>query len=265
MPKISVIMGIYNSNKRDMVLLSINSILKQSFEDFEFIICDDGSTDGTFQLISKLSESDSRIRIIRNEKNMGLAYSLNHCLKESKGEYIARMDADDYSRPDRLKRQVEFLEQHSEYVMVGSWADLFDDSGIWGQKKVPEKPGKEDFLFTSPFIHACIMIRNNAIKELNGYCVSKETLRAEDYDLWMRIYARGYRGYNFQNSLFCVREDNDTFRRRSYKFRFDEAKIRYKGFKSLGLLPKGIPYVIKPLIVGLIPQKILVKLRNHRI
>lgn len=265
MPRVSVIMGIYNSNNEEMVKSAIDSILNQTFKDFEFIICDDGSTDGTYELVKRLTKHDDRVILIQNEKNSGLAYSLNHCLSVAKGEYIARMDADDISLPERLEEEVRFLENHNEYALVTSFADLFRDKDIWGIKKVPQTPQKQDLLFGPPFVHAAMLMRKSVLDDLNGYKVSKETLRTEDYDLWMRMYALGYKGYNIQKSLYQIREDKNTYKRRAYKYRLDEAKVRYKGFKALGLMPKAIPYVIKPLIVGLLPQKFLSVLRKEKI
>lgn len=262
MPKVSVIMGIYNTNNREMVKEAIDSILNQTFKDFEFIICDDGSTDNTYDLVKELTQHDERCILIRNEQNQGLAQTLNNCLAIAKGEYIARMDADDISIHTRFEDEVTFLDEHNEYVLVGGNCELFDNHGVYGIKKLIEKPKKMDLLFGPPFIHPSIMIRKKSLQTLQGYRVCKETLRAEDYDLWMRLYALGWKGYNLQKVIYQFREDKNTFKRRKYKFRIDEAKVRYKGFKSLGLLPKGYIYIVKPLIVGLIPQKILSKFRK---
>lgn len=265
MPKVSVIMGIYNTNNETMVKEAIDSILNQTYKNYEFIICDDGSTDGTYELIKKLTMNDDRVVLIKNEKNMGLAYTLNHCLEVAKGEYIARMDADDISVLDRLEKQVEFLDRNDEYAVVGSSAKLFDENGQWGMRCPCEKPIKESFLFGTCFIHPTVMIRRSVLDKVSGYRVSDETLRAEDYDLFMRIYSAGGKGYNLQETLYEFREDKNAYKRRSYKFRIGEAKVRYIGFKRLGLLPKGYLYVMKPLIVGLIPQVILAKLRSEKI
>lgn len=265
MCKISIIMGIYKMiNKKAIVKLAINSILSQTYKDFEFIICDDGSNDGTYEMVQNLTRKDSRVILIKNDKNMGLAYSLNHCLSIAKGKYIARMDADDISMPNRLEKQINFLNEHLEYAMVGCNLLFINDSGIWGKRILAEKPTKKSFLFTSPFCHPAIVMRKEVLDKVNNYKVEKITRRAEDYDLFMRIYANGYKGYNMQEFLYQFREDDDAFKRRAYKYRLDEVQVRYRGFKALGLMPKGFLYVIKPLIVGLIPQKVLVKLRKMR-
>ena len=101
-----------------------------------------------------------------------------------------------------------------------------------------------------------------ALENVNNYRVSKETRRVEDYDLWMRLYKYGYKIYNIQEELYSFREDEKCLKRRKYKYRIDEVKVRYYGFKSLGLFPKGYLYVLKPLIVGLIPYNITKFLKN---
>lgn len=265
MPIISVIMGVYNASNRDMIAASINSVLNQTYGDFELIICDDGSIDDTNKILREYMEIDKRITIITNAFNQGLAFSLNRCLKISKGKYIARMDVDDVSLPNRFEREIEFLEENRNYAMVGTSINLFDDKGVWGNRKMIENPCKKDFLFGSPFIHPTILIRKNILEKLNGYRVSKETLRAEDYDLFMRLYNLGYKGYNIPEFLYNYREDVNSYKKRKYFHRFDEARVRYKGFKLLGLLPEGLIFVLKPLIVGLIPQHILAIFRNERL
>lgn len=265
MCKISIIMGIYKMiNKRSIVELSINSILNQTYKDFEFIICDDGSNDGTYEMVQDLIKNDKRVILIKNNENKGLAYSLNHCLSIAKGKYIARMDADDISMPDRLEKQIGFLNEHLEYAMVGCNLLLINDKGIWGKRILAKEPTKKSFLFTSPYCHPAIVMRKEVLDKVNNYKVEKITRRAEDYDLFMRIYANGYKGYNMQEFLYQFREDNDAYKRRAYKYRIDDVQIRYRGFKMLGLMPVGLLYVVKPLIVGLIPQVILSKMRRYR-
>lgn len=262
MCEISVIMGIYNmANKKEIMRLAIESILNQTYKNFEFIICDDGSSDETYELLKEFCKKDERILLLKNNKNRGLAYSLNNCLKIAKGKYIARMDADDISIKDRFEKQIKFLEKNPEYALVGCNLLYINNKGIWGKRILPEYPNKKSFLFTSPFAHPTILIRKDILNLLNGYKVEKITRRLEDYDLFMRLYANNYKGYNIQEFLYQFREDEDAFKRRAYKYRWDEVQVRYRGFKSLGLIPFALPYVIKPLIVGLIPQKILSKIR----
>lgn len=265
MCKVSIIMGVYNmANKKEIMKLAIESIFNQTYNNFEFIICDDGSNDGTYEILKSLTEKDNRVILIRNDRNRRLAYSLNRCLKIAKGEYIARMDADDISMPNRLEKQVKFLDDNLEYAMVGCNLLFINNRGIWGKRILAEKPTKKSFLFTSPFCHPAMIMRKKVLDKVDNYKVEKITRRLEDYDLFMRMYATGYKGYNIQEFLYQFREDNDAFKRRAYKYRWDEVQVRYRGFKALGLMPKGFLYVIKPLIVGLIPQVILSKIRRYR-
>lgn len=260
--KISVIMGVYNSEKtlRD----SIESLIDQTFQDFELIICDDGSSDNTLEILKSFESSlKERLCILENPVNMGLAYSLNRCLKIAGGKYVARMDADDIAKTNRFEIQFKYLENLPEVDMVGSDVLLFDDSGVWGKRSYPFAPKKEDFLKRSQFIHPTIMIKRIVLLDLNGYTDQKITRRTEDYDLFMRFLAEGYIGINLSAPLLLYREDNDSYKRRAYRYRFDEARIRYRGFSKLGLLPKGLPYVIRPLVVGLIPHRILRSLKNE--
>ena len=263
MPKISVISGAYNIASCYSFDKSMSSILEQDFKDFEFIICDDGSSDETFDLISKYAEKDSRIKIIKNEKNLGLAASLNRCIEIAEGEYIARHDLDDYNDVDRFKKQVEYLDCHPEISLLGTAANLFDENGVWGRESYPLEVKNEDFLFTSPYKHGSVMFRKEALLKAGCYRVAKETRRAEDYDLFMTMQTFS-KGANLEEALYYFCEDKNTLKRRKYKYRIDEAKVRWRGFKKLGLLPKGIFYVIKPLIVGLIPTALLGKIKRKK-
>lgn len=259
---ISVIMGVKDAREEEL-RAAIESITAQSYKEWEYIICDDGSVNNTYKVLTEYAEADSRIKIIRNEKNQGLAYSLNRCIKEAQGEYIARMDADDISAQDRLESQLEFLQQHEEYAVVGCFSELIDESGVWGRRQMPVAPEKNDFLWGSPFMHPTVMMRREVLEAVGGYRVARETLRLEDYDMFMRMYIEGYKGANLNRYLYQFREDKAAFGRKKYSYRIDEVKIRAMYFGRLGLLPKGYLYMIKPLIVGLIPQKVLRRLRKE--
>ncbi|MFJ8524750.1 glycosyltransferase family 2 protein [Bacillus cereus] len=262
MPKVSIIMGVYNTPDEEMVSLAINSIINQTYSNWEFVICDDGSTDNTWEILCKLAKQDPRIVLIKNKENMGLAETLNNCINASNGEYIARQDADDYSMPERLEKQVAFLNKNSEYSIVGTLANLFDSQSIWGTRGEAGQRVKKDFLWGTPFIHPTVMMRKEDLKRANGYYVSKETLRTEDYDLFMRMYALGMKGYVLSDILFSYREDRLAYMKRKYRYRIDEARVRYKGFKNLGLMPLGLLYVIKPLLVGLIPGALMHQVKS---
>lgn len=261
MPRVSIISGAYNIANCYSFEKSINSILSQTYTDFEFIICDDGSTDNTWELLSAFQKTDPRIKLLKNEKNMGLGATLNRCTEAASGEYIARHDCDDYAAPERIEKQIAYLDTHPDVSVLGTFAYLFDEGGVWGEMHFPTEITKKDFLFCSPHQHGSVVFRKSALIEAGGYRVAKETRRTEDYDLFMRMHTFA-KSANLPEPLYYFCEDKNTLGRRKYRYRIDEAKVRYRGFKLLGLLPRGIPYVIKPLIVGLIPARLLAFLKN---
>ncbi len=262
---VSIIMGVYNCKRPDLLDKSVCSIIKQTYTDWEFLICDDGSTDGrTLDLLKKYEAVDSRIKILSYEKNQGLCKALNTCLQVAKGKYIARQDDDDISKPERLQKLVAFAEKHPEYSIVGSVADITDDNGIWGSYPLEKIPTKRSFLWNSPFAHPTVLMRKESLIAVGGYRVAPETRRCEDYDLFMRMYAAGYKGYNIQEKLYEYRIENGDKKHRPMNDRIDEAIVRYKGFKQMGMNVSSIPYVLKPIIVGMIPQIVFKKIKKKQ-
>lgn len=257
-PLVSVIMGVFNQWDENVLQESVNSILSQTYTNFEFIIWDDGSHPDAARPVQKLKELDQRITVAGREENRGLAYSLNECIRLARGKYIARMDADDISRPLRLEKQVAFLETHPQYGWCGTCAELFDENGVWGNRPMPEAPGTMDYFRYSPYIHPSVMFRAGLFDENQGYLASEETLRCEDYEIFMNLVERGQQGYNLQEPLFLYRETRDSYKKRKARFRLSEAKIRYRNYKKLGLLfPVGWLYVLRPVAACLIPARAL--------
>lgn len=253
-PTVSVIMGVYNQKDEGALRAAVDSILGQTFSDFEFIIWDDGSDRDAAALLQSQKERDERIILAGESTNHGLAHSLNACIRLARGRFIARMDADDISRPERLEKQVNFLLEHKGYAWCGTNAVCFDENGIWGSRKMPEVPGKRDFLKFSPFIHPTVVFRKGIFEEHRGYLEYEETLRCEDYEIFMRLYRKGLRGYNIQEDLFCYREDDGSYKRRTFKNRMNESKLRFRNFKKMGLLfPAGWIFCIRPIIGRLLP------------
>lgn len=255
MLKVSVVMGAYNADNEIMLKRSVDSIKRQTFKDWELIICDDGSTDKTWKRLVKIAKTDNRIILVRNHKNMGLAAALNNCIEKARGEYIARQDVDDYSAEDRLQKQIDFLDTNKEYSIVGCLSNVFDSEGIWGLRGKVGEHQKKDFLWGTPFVHPTVMMRREDLVRAKCYCAVKETRRTEDYDLFMRMYSLGMKGFTLSEPLFFYFDNRhgNIHAKRKYCYRVDEAFVRYKGFKALGLMPKGLLYIFKPLIVGLIP------------
>lgn len=265
MAKISIIMGVYNCKNKALLKKSVESLINQTYTDWELIICNDGSTDDTYEYLLKMKKLDNRISVVGYSKNKGLAYALNYCLKYTKGEYIARQDDDDYSYFNRLEKEIAVLDANKKFSIVGCIADVYDENGIWGKYSLKEKPLITDFLWSNPFNHPTVIFRQSALREIGGYRVSNETRRCEDYDVFMRLYSKGYRGYNIQEKLYKYWIQNDSKSKyRPMKYRIDEAIVRYKGYKAMKILIKGLPYVFKPIIIGLIPQKVFMQIRNKQ-
>ena len=261
-PKVSIIMGIYNCEKT--LDESIKSIINQTYRNWELIMCDDGSTDNTYQIAKSYSEKYSNIILIQNECNKGLNYTLNHCLKYVKGKYIARQDGDDLSLPTRFEEQVNILE-NSNYGVVSSAMIYFDEQGEWGQGNPVQVPTKFDFIGGSPICHAPCMVRKEIFDEVKGYSESKLLLRVEDYHLWFKIYAKGYNAYNIKEPLYKMFDGRDAFNRRKLRYRINEAYVKYIGFRMLDMPVKYYPYIFRPIIVGLLPHFLYLRLHKFNV
>jgi len=198
-PKISVIMSVYNGEK--YLRESVESILNQTFTSFEFIIVNDGSTDSSLDIIR--SYDDDRIRLIDNEQNIGLTKSLNKALRFAGGEYIARQDADDVSLPNRLERQVNYLEKHPEVAVLGTSVYLIDEDGKTTTKVVAlAGPTLKDLHKGNQFTHGSVMFKKDIVAELGGY---NESLRyVQDYELWLRLAKKHHIG-NLREPLYKLR------------------------------------------------------------
>lgn len=253
-PTISVLMGIYNcANTLEQAVASIQS---QTYTNWELIMCDDGSTDGTFEVAQSIAKNDDRIILLQNAHNLGLNQTLNKCLSVASGEYIARMDGDDDCVAERFEKQVHFLQMHPEFAIVSSPMILFDENGPWGKTQVIEFPTPEDIISGSPICHAPVMIRKEAIDAVHGYTVDPLMLRVEDVNLWIKLYAAGYRCYNLPEPLYRMRNDQNALNRRKYVYRINSVYVRLQGCKLLNLSLKSYLLAFKPAIKGLVPAKI---------
>lgn len=251
-PAVSVIMSTCGRQRADYLKMAVESVLEQENVDFELIICNDNAPVEYAEYLHRLAENDERVHIIDNPESRGLAYALNLCIGMARGKYLARMDDDDLCAPSRLKIQLDCLENHPEFAYTGCNAKLMDENGVWGHRQLPEEPEKKDFLRFLPFIHPAVMFRKEIFEVQEAYRTG--TRRGEDYEMFMRLSAVGCKGYNIQEELFFYREDRDSYRRRKVGSRLDEVKIRYDGFKALGImLPWGWLYVLRPLAAAFVP------------
>ena len=197
-PKVTVLMPVYNGEKH--LNDAVNSILNQTFKNFEFIIINDASTDGTYEILK--SFSDPRIRIYTNKNNMGIAKSLNFGIKMSKGEYLARQDSDDTSTPKRLNKQVYFLDTHPDYAIVGSFARVLNEYSeeLRVRKRPTEDADIRQYLKTDNcIIHGSVMIRMSSLLNVGLYDESMD--KSQDYELWLRL-SKKYKLTNIPEFLY---------------------------------------------------------------
>ena len=257
-PLISVLMGVlYRRESVNLLERSIHSIQGQTYSNWELLICDDGSTEVACRYLDKIAAQDERIRLIRGCKKTDLASKLNRCLSEAKGSYIARMDDDDWSDSQRFEKQFHVLKDKPAIAFVGSNVRLWRGGRAVGIRELPKNPEIRDFLFVQPFVHPTMMFRIERLLEVGGYSEDKHCLKCEDYDLLLRLYESGFRGENLQEYLLDYTIPNTAKGNRTMGSRWNEAVTRFRRFRSLGLLPQAWPYVVKPLIVGLMPERIL--------
>ncbi|MBN2557806.1 MAG: glycosyltransferase [Clostridia bacterium] len=262
-PRVTVIMGVYNCG--DTLEEALDSLLNQDYRDFTVVICDDGSTDNTYGIALEYSERHpGRFVLLRNGRNMGLNHTLNECLRMAGGEYVARMDGDDVSLPERLGKQVAFLDSNPEYAIVSTPLIYFDSNGEWGTGKPKAMPTARDIPRRTPFAHAAAMIRKHVLDEVGGYTVDRRLLRVEDYHLWIKIYQKGYKGFNLQQPLYKARDDEEAAGRRTTRQRLSEAYVKYLAVRMLGLPAWMLAHALRPLAMTLVPGCIYSKLRKAR-
>ncbi len=253
---VSVLMGIYNC--QDTLEKAIESILAQSYPHWELILCDDGSSDSSYQIAEAYKKKyPNRIVLLKNETNQGLNVTLNRCFQASKGELLARQDADDVSLPQRFEKQVEYLVDHPECSFVSCNMYVFNGefkAGVRIQHKI--RPTKKDVLISNQFHHATLMIRREALAAVGAYTEDHRLLRVEDYNLYTKLYAAGFYGENMQDIYYEVLENDETYRKRKFRFRINRAYAAFIAVDMLGLPKWYRLYAIRGLIVGLLPSRL---------
>ena len=233
---ISIIMGIYNC--ADTLEEALDSIATQTYRDWELIMCDDGSTDQTYEVAARYIQEHRgyRIKLLKHAENQGLNQTLNDCFREACGEYIARMDADDISLPTRLEKEMAAFEEEPELSVVSCPMIHFDENGDWAVGRCNHPyPQKKELVFGTVHPHAPCIVKAEALREVGGYSVGKRLLRVEDWHLWIKIYANGRHGKNLQEPLYKMRDDMTASKRRKLKYRFNEAFVSRFAVKRLKL------------------------------
>ncbi len=226
-PLVSVVMSVFDGEA--WLAESVESILAQTERDLELVVVDDGSTDGSGEILAELARRDPRIRLFRNEANQGQAAALNRGLEASGGRYVARMDADDVAEPERLAAQIAWLERRPEVGLLGTAVRRIDDEGRPGALR--RRPASDleirwACLLESPFMHPTVMLRRAVLEEY-GLRYDERLRTAQDYDLWVRLLRRT-RAANLPEPLVRYRRParRSSARRRDQLSNHDEIAWR---------------------------------------
>lgn len=234
-PTVTVLMPVYNSAL--YVSEAINSILKQSYSNFEFLIIDDASTDNSVEIIRKFK--DERIRLIRNEKNLRLVGVLNKGIDIAEGKYIVRMDSDDISLPDRLKKQVDFMNANCEIGMSGGWMRNFGESKNLNIYPLSYDEIKATILFKNPFSHPTMIMRKDVLDRYNlRYNI--DYAYVEDYELWLRSFEK-IKMANIPEVLLLYRIGNNNISRIHNDIQNKLSKELYrKNLQKIGIVDNDV-------------------------
>lgn len=213
-PLVSVVLASFNESP-EIISASIGSILKQTYRDFELLIFDDSTKEGTKAAVD-LFKADSRVKVFRGQGRKGFVHSLNDGLKMARGKYIARMDGDDIALPERLEKEVSFLEAHNEIYVVGGQINLIDGAGKVVSSRSYPLGGWKLWLFSTirnPLAHPAVMMRKELVEK--GFYYDAGLKMSEDLDLWLRVLNAGYRIANIPDTVLDYRVDNDFIKKRS--------------------------------------------------
>lgn len=255
-PKISVIMSEYNTPP-DYLRASIESILNQTFKDIEIIIVDDcGKND-----LDSITEEykDKRIRVIKNNKNIGLVESLNKAITASKADILARMDTDDIADENRLEEQYNFMINHEEYSVVGTLANEFSKNSTTGVLGKPGEKTAKSLAYGDSIIHPSVMMRKKDIQSVGGY---KNYKRAEDLSLWFELVMKGFRLFVIDRVLLNYRVNEEDYSKRKFKTRGGEIKARLHYYYLTKAPVLAYLVIVKSIISSILPTRIVAFFRR---
>ena len=255
-PKISVIMSEYNTPP-DYLRASIESILSQTFKDIEIIIVDDcGKND-----LDSITEEykDKRIRVIKNNKNIGLVESLNKAIAVSKADILARMDTDDIADENRLEEQYNFMINHEEYSVVGTLANEFSKNSTTGVLGKPGEKTAKSLAYGDSIIHPSVMMRKKDIQSVGGY---KNYKRAEDLSLWFELVMKGFRLFVIDRVLLNYRVNEEDYSKRKFKTRGGEIKARLHYYHLTKAPVLAYLVIIKSIVSSILPTRIVAFFRR---
>jgi glycosyltransferase involved in cell wall biosynthesis len=252
-PLVSVVMPVFNSEK--YADDAIRSVLCQTFRDFEFIIVNDRSTDGSLALLEKWAKKDRRIVLVQNRARLGISGSRNAGLAHAKGKLIMNMDHDDVCHPERMHLQAHYLSQNPEVGIVGSDIDVINDAGkTIGERHFPQDDAaiRQALLQSSPFTHPSTMVRSSAYARAGKY--NKEFEPADDYELYFRI-GRAFKFGNISAHLLKHRiHGGATTMKKTRLMVCNTLKAKWRGAFKLGYTPGAMAAIIAIGQMALLPM-----------
>ena len=245
-------MSVYNG--QPYLCEAVDSILAQTYKDFEFIIIDDCSSDGSPGILENYAASDNRIILVKNQQRLGLGKNLRHGVSIAQGKWLARMDADDISLPHRLAKQLEYVTTYPDTDILGSYAIDVDGHGReLGIRQCPlTHENIVKYIWTCPVIHPTAFMKISALLSAGSYGTEK---RRQDYALWFRCAANGLRFANLPTPLLKYRFTGNYFARNDLPALISQVRIGWKGCRQVKAAPLAYFGVAVPLVKGLLPKR----------
>lgn len=251
--KITVLMSVYNDEK--YLKSSIESILNQSFREFEFLIFDDASTDRSREILENYARQDARIKLVLNDVNMGLSANLARGVRISQGSYIARMDADDIAFNNRIELQYSYITTNNIDILGSYVIDIDEYNEEKGLRKVPIKHSNiSRLIWSCPMIHPTVVFNKKAVIKAGSY--DESLRRRQDYELWFRCIKTGLKFENIPTPLLYYRHTNEYFGKNDYKVQLQQLNMGIKGSMLTRSAPIAYVGVCIAFFKGILPYKI---------
>lgn len=255
---VSVVMCEYNTAP-ERLRIAIESIVAQSFTDFEFLIVDDGTATDLRQVVRGFG--DDRVRVVDNGGHRGFAAALNRAVAESRADYVVRIDTDDWVEPTYIARLFEYITTHPEYDVVSAQAEEFSDDEPPRLLVVPGEKTATSVMRGSTPVHAASILRRSALLRVGGY---PEYQRAEDLALWCELLIAGSRLYVIPQVLYHHRVEPSDFDKRRLRYRGGEIRVRLHYYPLLGAGPREYMRIMQSILGGVLPRALIRKLHSAR-